>query len=289
MRRYGNMQRFLFTLPVIAFILIFLVYPIIYSFIISMTRFDGITGPVFSGLRNYSELFTSNEFRRVAFNNLYFAVLGIPLSVILPLVVAVLMFEEIKGHKFFKVSFLLPSALSVVIVGIMFRTFFAYDGPVNKILSLVGLGGIDIDWLASGNTSIPVITMALVWATFGVNAIIFLAGMSMIPQDVYESTELDGFNWFQKTVYITIPMIINIFEFVTVTCLINVFSSMFGYVYTITSGGPGYESTVLEFLIFIKGFRLNNLGYASAVSVILFILMLLLTWLIMKLFKEDWI
>jgi len=128
----------------------------------------------------------------------------------------------------------------------------------------------------------------MVWATFGVNTVIFLAGMGMIPQSVYESTELDGFNWFQKTFYITIPMIMGVFEFVVVTSIVNVFSSMFGYIYTITSGGPGYESTVFEYLIFIKGFRLNNLGYASAISVILFILMLLLTKYIMKLFKEDW-
>ena len=289
MRKFGSIQRVMFTLPVIVFMLVFLAYPIAYSFIISMTKFDGISSPVFSGFKNYIDLFYSDEFRRVAFNNLYCAIIGIPLSIILPLIVSVLMFEEVKGHKIFKVAFLLPSALSVVIVGIMFRTFFGYEGLINKILSIIGLGGNPIDWLAQGSTSIPVIVLAMVWSTFGVNAIILLAGMSTIPQSVYESADMDGFNWLQKTFFITIPMIINVFEFVTVISIVNVFSSMFGFVYTITSGGPGYESSFMEYLIFIKGFQLNNFGYASAISVILFIVMLILTQLTMKLFKEDWI
>lgn len=289
LKRIGNAQRFLFTLPVIAFALVFLVYPIAYSFIVSFTNFDGINAPSYIGFGNYTDLFTSPEFKRVAFNNLYVGVLGIPLSIIVPLVIAVLLYEEVKGYKFFKVSFLLPSALSVVIIGIVFRTFFQYNGPVNKILEFLGLSGLEVDWLSSGYTSVPVIVLAMIWATFGVNIIIYLAGMSMIPQTVYESTELDGFSWFQKLRYITIPMMIGVIEFVTVNCIVNVFSSMFGYIYTITNGGPGYESTVLEYLIFIKGFMLNNLGLACAISVILFILMILLARVVMKVFKEDWL
>jgi len=109
----------------------------------------------------------------------------------------------------------------------------------------------------------------------------------MIPTSVYESAEIDGFNWFQKLFYITIPMIVGVFEFVIVLSIILILSSMFGYIFTLTGGGPGYESTVLEYLIYIKGFRLNDLGYASAISIVLFIVMLIITVAVRKVFSRK--
>jgi multiple sugar transport system permease protein len=281
-------KRVLFTVPAILLVAVFMVYPVFYSFGISFTHFDGLHKPVFDGLRNYITMFTSDEFREVIRNNLYFALLGIPLSILIPLALSVFLFDEVPGHKIFKVVFLIPSALSVIIVGLLFRTFFASDGPVVAFLAKI-LGVQSLSLLSSGVTSIPIIVGAMIWASFGINTIIFLAGMTSIPLEVYEATELDGFNWFQKLFYITLPMIMPVFQFVTVMSVINIFSSMFGYIYTITSGGPGYESTVLEYLIFIKGFRLNDFGYASAASTLLFAIMFILSTLIMKFFssKED--
>jgi multiple sugar transport system permease protein len=280
-------QRALFTAPAIVFVLVFMAYPIVYSLGMSFTNFDGINPPRFTGIANYIELFTSMEFTRVALNNLYFAVLGIPLSIVVPFVVAVLLFERARGHAFFKVAFLIPSALSVVIVGMLFRIFFSYGGPIHRLLCLFAPTFSELDLWSSGLTSIPIIILAMTWATFGVNAVIFLSAMSLIPLSVYESCALDGFSWLQKLYYITLPMIMSVVEFVTVMSVINVFSSMFGYIYTITGGGPGYESTVLEYLIFIKGFRLNNLAYASATSSVLFVFILLLTVLLMRFFARK--
>ena len=290
MKTTETVKRIAFTVPAIAFVALFMAYPIIYSFVISLTNFDGTHPIAFRGLAQYTELFTSREFWGVSLNNLYFAALGIPLSVIVPLLIAVLLFEEVRGHRVFKVVYLVPSALAVAVVGMLFRAFFSYRGPINRLLSIVKLNALVIDWFYAGVTSIPIIILAMVWATYGVNTIIFLAAMSLIPEEVYESAELDGFSWFQRFYHLTMPMIISVFEFVTVMSVITIFSSMFSYIYTITGGGPGYESTVLEYLIFIKGFRLNNLAYASATSTVLFFLILILTVVMMRFFarKGDW-
>lgn len=285
MKKTIKMQQILFTLPAILLTAGFLAYPIIYSFIISLTNYNGINRLDFIGLSNYTGMMVSQEFIRVALNNLYFAVLGVPIATIIPMIIALLLYEGVIGQKFFKVTYLLPSVLSVVIVGILFRTMFSYNGPINYLLKSVGLGKYTVDWLSSGSTSIPIIILAMVWANFGINTIIYLSGMASIPPVIYESADLDGFSRYQKLIYITLPMIWSVFEFITVMNIITVFSSMFGYVFTITSGGPGYESTVLEYLLYIKGFRLNDLGYASAISVVLFIVMFLVTRLTMKFFS----
>lgn len=285
MKQIGASRRALYTIPAIFFVLVFFAYPIVFSLILSFTDYDAIHKTNFLGLKNYIKFFTSRELLQILGNNLYFLVLGIPLNTIVPLILAVLIYDEIPGHKAFRVIYLFPRVLSVVIVGILFRTLFSYYGPINEILRLVGLKRLAIEWFAEGRTSIPVIVLAKLWISIGINIMIYHAGMASIPPSIYESAELDGFNWFQKLIYITIPMIKSVFEFIIMLSLITMLSSMFGLTYTITSGGPGYESTALEFFIYIKGFQVSELGYASMVAVILFILVMVLTRIFMLLFR----
>jgi multiple sugar transport system permease protein len=158
---------------------------------------------------------------------------------------------------------------------------------LNEIFRAIGLGNIAREWFADGLTSIPIIVLAKLWASIGINVMIYHAGMATIPPSIFESAELDGFNWFQRTIHITLPMIRSVFEFIVVLALITMLSSMFAFTFTITGGGPGYESTPLEYLIYIKGFQVSELGYASMVSVILFIAVLTITRLVIILFREK--
>lgn len=276
-----------FALPCILFTAIFIAYPVIYSFFLSFTNYDGIKKFNFIGLGNYYELFTSSDFLSVMENNIYFFVIGVPLSVIIPLLIAVLLYEEIPGFKFFKTVYLLPSVLSVIIVGILFREIFAYRGLINYVLNSSGLGILAINWLASGKTSIPIINVVMVWASFGTNVIILLASMAAIDPSVFESVLLDGANWFQKVFYITIPMIKEVIEFVCVMSVINVFSYMFGYIFSMTSGGPGYESSTIEYFMYMKGFRFNEIGNACAISTVLLIIVLVITKFLMNFFSKE--
>ena len=266
---------------------VFLVYPFINTIALSFTDYNGIMRRNFVGLLNYIRFFKSRYTPQILGNNLYFIILGVPLNTIVPLLIAVLLFEDRRGHRAFRLVFLFPRVFSAVIIGILFRTMFSFYGPFNGILRIIGLGGIAREWFADGLTSIPIIVLAKLWVSIGVNVMIYHAGMSSIAPSIFESAELDGFNWFQRTVYITLPMIRSVFEFIVVLALITMLASVFGLTFTITGGGPGYESTSLEYLIYTKGFQASELGYASMVSVILFAVVLMITRVVVLLFREK--
>ena len=294
--RFFNIERkrmvwgIIFVSPILLFLAAFMLYPIISVFAYSFTSWDGMHSIKFVGLENYSKIFQSRDFWTVIKNNLYFLVVGVPVWTIFPLVIGIILYEEIKGFNFFRTSFLLPTVLSAAVVGILFRAFFDYNGPINIILRSLGLDFLAIQWLASGTTSIPIIIIAINWAGFGSAVLIFLAGMASISPSIYESSYLDGANWFQRLWYVTLPMINNVTQFVIVLNIISAFTSLFSYVFVVTNGGPGYESTVIEYLIYLKAFRSNQFGYACALAVILFLIVLIISRLQMKAFlkPEDW-
>ncbi len=279
-------QVILYTLPAILFIGIFMLYPIFYSFWISLTKFDGAHTPEFIGLKNYIKMFASDEFKAVLLNNLYYFVLAIPASILVPLVLAVFLYNEPPGHRVFKVLLLIPSVLSVTVVGILFRTVFGSDGPVLGIWEAITGSKIN-SLFASGVTAIPIIVLAMVWVHVGLNCLIYLTGMNSIPGEIYEASRLDGFNWFQQLFYITIPMIKPVMQYVAVMSVINLFSSMFGYIFTMTNGGPGYQSSVLEYLIYVKGFYQFDFGYASAISTVLFVIIMVISSVFMRIFSTE--
>lgn len=259
-----------FVMPALLILTIFMLLPIIQIFFYSVTDWDGSAKASFTGIKNYLDIFKNADFYTVLKNNLIILVLGVPLWTVFPLVIAMILYEEIKGYKFFKTVYFFPSVLSIVIVGTLFKTFFGYVGPVNMILSALGLEEWAPLWLAQGLTSLPIIVLAVNWAGFGSAVLIYLAAMSAIDPSTHEAAQLDGAGWWQKSVFITLPGIKNVVQFTIVLNIIHAFSQMFSYVLVMTNGGPGYESTVLEYFIYLKGFKAGDMGYASALSVILF-------------------
>ena len=237
-----------------------------------LTDLNGGINASYIGLKNYVDIFNNPDFYTVLKNNLIILLLGVPLWTIFPLLIAMLIYEEIKGYKFFKTVYFFPSVLSIVIVGTLFKTFFGYVGPINMLLRSLGLDNLALEWLAEGRTSLPIIVLAVNWAGFGQAVLIYLAAMSAIDPSIHEAAQLDGANWWQKSFFVTLPGIKNVVEFTIVLNIIHAFSQMFSYVLVMTNGGPGYESTVLEYFIYLKGFRAGDMGYASALSVILFVL-----------------
>lgn len=259
-----------FVMPALLILTIFMLLPIIQIFFYSVTDWDGSAKASFTGIKNYLDIFKNADFYTVLKNNLIILVLGVPLWTVFPLVIAMILYEEIKGYKFFKTVYFFPSVLSIVIVGTLFKTFFGYVGPVNMILSALGLEEWAPLWLAQSLTSLPIIVLAVNWAGFGSAVLIYLAAMSAIDPSTHEAAQLDGAGWWQKSVFITLPGIKNVVQFTIVLNIIHAFSQMFSYVLVMTNGGPGYESTVLEYFIYLKGFKAGDMGYASALSVILF-------------------
>lgn len=259
-----------FVTPALLILAIFMLLPIIQIFFYSVTNWNGAVKASFIGIKNYIDIFNNPDFYTVLKNNLIILILGVPLWTVFPLLIAMILYEEIKGYKFFKTVYFFPSVLSIVIVGTLFKTFFGYVGPVNMLLRSLGLEEWALEWLAQGATSLPIIVLAVNWAGFGSAVLIYLAAMSAIDTSTHEAAQLDGANWLQKSVYVTLPGIRNVVQFTIVLNIIHAFSQMFSYVLVMTNGGPGYESTVLEYFIYMKGFKAGDMGYASALSVILF-------------------
>lgn len=265
-----------FVAPALIILGVFMLLPILQIFYYSLTDWNGGIGANYIGLKNYIDIFNNPDFYTVLKNNLVILLLGVPVWTIFPLVIAMILYEEIKGYKFFKTVYFFPSVLSIVIVGTLFKTFFGYVGPVNLLLRSLGLDNLALEWLAEGKTSLPIIVLAVNWAGFGSAVLIYLAAMSAIDPSIHEACQLDGASWWKKSIYVTLPCIKNVVSFTIVLNIIHAFSQMFSYVLVMTNGGPGYESTVLEYFIYLKGFRAGDMGYASALSVILFVLVCLI-------------
>lgn len=276
-----------FSLPAVVFIVAFMVLSIIAVFFLAFTSWDGISKIEIVGVQNFVKIFQDHEFKTSIMNNFKFMFWGVPIWTITPLIVAVLLFEEIKGFKIFRTAFLFPTVLSASVVGIVFKAFFSYRGPINAMLKSVGLDFLALDWLASSSTAIPLITSIINWAGFGSATLIFLAGMASIDNSVYESAMLDGAGWWTKLFKITLPMIHNVTFFVIILNVIASFTSLFNYVFVMTNGGPGYQTSVMEFIIYTKAFRSNKMGYACALSLIMFLVIAVFTAVITVINKKT--
>lgn len=248
---------------------VFLVYPVVMNFVYSFTEWKGFGEPAYAGFDNFAKLFTDQRFF-TALKNIGVLLLYLPIGVLLPLMVADLLREGLPGWRLFRVLIYLPSVLGVVIIGTLFRLLLRQYGPINDILLSLGIQE-RIPWTGSQTLTIHVVGMLfIVWQLIGFGVVYFLAAMAGVDQDHYDAAKIDGANWFQTFVYVTIPGIRFAVEFFTVLAFIRVFARMFGFIYAFTFGGPGNSTYTLEFGIYVLGFQKFRAGYASAWSVVLF-------------------
>lgn len=274
-----------YVLPAMLLYSCFVLIPILCVFVYSTMEWDGMGEMTFVGLANFVEIFKSAEFRTALGNNIKFFILGVPLWTIFPMIVAVLLHEEVKGWRFFRSAYFFPTVISTSVLATLFKTFFLYDGPVNRIGALFGLE--PFEWFAHGNIAIGLITIAVNWMGFGSAVLIFLSDMANFPPEIYEAAELDGAKWWRMLRSITLPLLRPTLQFVIMLNIMSVFTGMFGFVFMITGGGPGYDTTVLEYLLYTKAFELHDMGYASALSVVLFVIVVLVTLLQRKVTKGN--
>ncbi len=274
--------------PVVLALLVFMAVPIVNVVYHSFTLWDGLKAK-FIGLENYVYMFTNDDFWYILGNNVLY-LLTVPLIVLVSLIVAVLIYEEVKGWKFFRSVFFLPYVLSAVVVGYLFRSLFAYGGPINKVLEAFGLEALKTDWLSSRGTAIFVIILAVTWTQFGYGMLVYLAGMSSVSPSVFEASRIDGANWFQRFFHVILPMLIRTTEFLVILNTIFVFTSLFDYIYTITRGGPGYDTMPINYWIYMKAFRSNEMGFACALALVLFGILLVVA-LVQRMLvnkADDW-
>jgi multiple sugar transport system permease protein len=257
-----------YALPALALVLAFIAYPLASVVYHAFTEWDGINPPQWIGVDNFTRLVDDPVFRTSLRNNALFA-LSVPIQVVVPMVLAWLIHERISGWRFFRSTFFLPAVISTVVVGLIAQVVFRLNGPLNSLLGTVGLSSLEQDWLGKAETSIPAVLLVLVWANFGYNTLIYLAGMSALDPSLTEAARMDGAGPMRVLFSIVAPNIKRVMELVLVTSTVTAFAFMFAYIYVITNGAPGFDTYVTEFMIYKEAFALGNSGYACAIGVVL--------------------
>ncbi len=285
-RRRDRIVGLLAVLPALLVVVGFMAFPVAFAVFISFTRTNGLRFE-WIWFDNYTRMLADPIVHQVFLNNLKFLV-SVPLVIFAALITSVLLFERVRGWKFFRVIFFLPNVLSVAVIGIMFRNAFGYYGGVNQALGLFGIE--PVQFFTNGTTAIAIIVLALVWSGFGYQALLLLAGLTSIPPSVYEAAALDGAGWWKRLWFITLPNIRRVLGFVFIINVLYTFSSLFGFVFVMTAGGPGFETTTIDYLVYLRAFSSTNLGSGAALAVVLFLFIGILTLIqnrVFRLGQED--
>ena len=274
-----------FLAPALVFLGVFLIGPIAYLFYLSFTSGSFTrSGIHFIGFKNYWRLVANPDFWQVVQNTIYFATFTVIPSLVIPLGLAVLLNRSFAWRGALRTAYFIPSITSLVAVGLGWRWLFQTDGPVNSLLSAIGLN--PIPWLSSTVWAMPVIILLSVWKQLGFNMVVFLAGLQAIPVNRYEAAELDGANAWHQFWYITLPGLRPTLVFATVTTAIFTLRS-FEQVYVITGGGPLNSTNLLVYYIYEQAFSQFDFGYAAAAATFLMAIALILVYLQLKFWGED--
>ena len=263
----------LFALPVIVLELALLALPIAQAVYYSFTNWDGLKA-TWIGLANYQRLFSDSTFWRVVLNNLLLLA-AVPVAILIPLLVAYLLNEHVSGWRFFRSAYFLPVVTSWVVVALVWRWLLnPQTGVVNAALDLVGIQGPG--WWTDPAWALPSIILASAWKDLGFVMVILLAGLQAIPEEYYEAAEVDGAGRRARFRHVTMPLLSSSSFFVLVISLINSFQ-VFDQVWVMTGGGPAGASSVVVEQIVRNAFSYNKMGYASAMSWVLFAAILAVT------------
>ncbi|WP_433943198.1 carbohydrate ABC transporter permease [Paenibacillus sp. SN-8-1] len=280
-RIYG----YLFILPPVLGLLIFTLYPVIYSFYGSLTDWDGLGQMSFVGLSNFKDLFSDDLFYKAAFNTIYMMI-GIPIGLFLALLLALGLNRRIPGTTAFRVIYYVPVISSLAAISILWN--WAYNGDyglVNQFLDLLGIKGPN--WLANKYTVKPAIIIMTVWKGLGYTMLLYLAALQSIPRTYYEAAELDGATGFKSFRHITWPMVKPVTFFIVVTSIIGG-SQIFTEINIMTpTGGTEYSSASVVFYIWQKAFGNLQMGYASAMAVVLGLFIFVITLIQFKMNEKS--
>jgi len=276
---------YLFILPMSALLVIFLLGPIIAAFFMSFTNYS-IGIPVkWVGLHNYQKFLQDRTFLTSIFNTTYFCFTIVPLGTALSLALALLINQKIKGITFFRTIFFTPVVMSIVVCGLLWMWIYdPYFGLLNNLLEKVGFPAPR--WLKDPQWAKPSIVLMTLWRSAGWEMLIFLAGLQGIPRVYYEAAEVDGANKFHCFWHITFPQLRPVTLFIVVMYCIWAFQ-IFTEIYVMTQGGPLNSTTTMVHQIYTHAFRSFQLGYATAMSFVLALIIFGLTVLNLKVFREK--
>jgi ABC-type sugar transport system permease subunit len=280
-----NLVGYSFIAPALIGFLAFTLLPVLAAFVIGFLNWDLLTPPTWAGFKNYTALFQDEVFLISLRNTVMWVVYYVPASIVLSLILALAMNMPLRGITAFRAMLYIPVISPLLAVALLFVWLFNPDfGLINFVLSKIGVP--PIGWLTDEHLALPSIAIMAVWKNAGWNMLIFLAALQGIPRHLYEAADLDGATKWQKFRNVTFPLLAPATFFIVIMSFIGAFQ-VFGEIYIMTNGGPGYSTHTLAYYLWSNAFKFNKMGYAGAISMVMFLLILLVTVLQNRLFGRK--
>ena len=287
MGKQNIIKAFFFALPALALMFVFYVYPMFLSVKYSFSDWNGISSHYnFIGLTNFLSVLKDENFMQVFVNTLLLAALYVPVLNLFAFLLALLIFDIGRIGNLYKTVMFFPNLLSAVVVGFVWKLIYSYsNGLLNTFLNSIGLEFLAQEWLGQGSTVLPSLSATIVWFATGFYLIIYLAGLTGIPVEIYESTTIDGAGWFQKLFKVTIPMIASS---ITINLVISTISILqfFDLPYVLTQGGPGYMSQTIALQVYNYAFYTLQQGKGMALSLLLTLFIISISLIQLKVLKK---
>ena len=272
--------------PAIVLMVVFFVIPVIYVFVVSLLKWNGISAPVFRNIRNYTLLFKDAAFKRSVLNNVIWALVAGFIQVPLAMVMAIILSRKPKGWKFFRTVYFFPQVISGIALAMLWRAIYnAETGLLNGILRSIGFGSAACDWLGGIKTAFPAVLIYWVFYV-GYYMVIMMADITTIDTSYYEAATIDGATDFQQAIFITIPLIKKTSLLTCVTLASVMGLRQFEQVYMLTNGGPANTTSTMVLYMY-KKLQDANYGIASASAVVLIVVGVLFIVCIRKLFEGQ--
>lgn len=278
-----DIKGFLFILPSLSGFLFFVVVPVLFSLGISFCEWDytkGLSGINFNFGINYLEIWKDDWFLVSLKNTILFSLGFVPTVLVLALFISIVIDRYLINKRICQLFFFMPYISNIVAVSIVWIVMLSSSGPITMLIRSLGIDNPP-KWLGNTATALPSIIVMSVWLNLGYLITIYTAALQTIPKDMYEAAEIDGANGLQQLFRITIPMLKPTTFFLLITTIINSFK-VFGQVKIMTAGGPGTATSVLVYHIYTSAFTFYNMGYASAMSWVLFIILFTMTLIQMR-------
>ncbi|MFF3784600.1 carbohydrate ABC transporter permease [Streptomyces sp. NPDC001933] len=246
--------------------------PVVASVVLAFTKYDVLTAPQFVGLDNFRDMLDDAVFRKSIVNTVVYTFFTVPFGMALGLLVALALHTGLKARGIFRTAVFIPQVTATVAIALVWLWIYnPGNGLLNTLLSFLGIDGPA--WLSSTTWAMPSVILVGIWQGIGMKMLIYLAALQSLPKELYEAASVDGASKVRQFFSITLPLLKPATFFVLITSMISAFQS-FDQIYILTDGGPGNSTTMMTFEIYKSAFREFRIGYASAQSLVLFVLLM---------------
>ena len=284
-RYYGKIAPYLFLLPAGVVLLVFFFIPFFQTIILSFQDYsNNIYNPDWIGLANYAAIFKNPVFYKVMLNTFIYLIVAVPILAVVPLFLAILINQKIRGITLYKILIYLPVIVSIVVAAIAFKWLYADQGILNYILNVLHIKSIG--WLTDSNYAIYSVIILTIWKGIGYYMMIYLAALMSVPKELYEACDIDGAGFLRKHLTVTVPHIMPTIALVTTISSISAMK-IFAEIYVMTKGGPLNSTKTIVYYIYEKAFENLDLGYASAMAVILLAVVMVFSFINIFCFERN--